>query len=1314
MVLPITAQNRLVVSHDETTDHLTVHLHTAGSHQSATAGPFANPLTPKDRAQLRWYLEEYLKFPVGIYPDEARKVEAAMVEWGGRMFELLFGPGRPARDVYILARQAGLRKFDFEVNYRAPQIGIIPWELLYDTEAGYFLVHQFASFSRFRDGGSITWLEPRPPEQALNVLVVIARPYGERDVPYRTVARPVMEILHAPQLSRRIHVEILRPPTFENLQSQLARRREDDSEKAFFDILHFDGHGGFDASDRGSDELMRVFDIFEGPPGKLLFETEDGSEDAIEVETLRQQLQAHKVPMVVLNACRSGMETLDEPALQEQLALQTQLRREKPEEIQARLAEQNRRIASVASTLIDGGADGVVAMGYIVRARAAAIFMRAFYYRVLLGGTAAEAVTTGRLALREHPARPTSFGELPLKDWLIPVYHERMGLRIFQPPPPNSDAEELLEAFLKGLDAEAPTGEPLPHLPRSPRHGFVGRDLELLEIERGLRRSDLAGVAIVGLGGNGKTTLATGAARWLRATNAPQVEGGVYFHAFVDRDGDGNAIHPSLAQLIRAIGLQNCGPSFELEGSLQQREKVITHLRQEPCLLILDNVETAAGMGELPALLSEEERAEFREFLAEVCHPHGRTRLLITSRRSEEWLELTLKPLRLGGLDPEAAGELAHKILATALSLTDLQERFSNEGWSYSYGQLLSALHGHPLGLQIVLPHLRDQEPNQVLAAFEAGDSLLDQPLDGMDHDRERTLSSCLNYSFSTLPKPTQRLLEVLGFFRETVDTEILALLSRESQDIEVPERLRRLTSEHWQSTLEQAATIGVVEPLYNSTLFRLHTLLPWFLTGRLHKVLDREALESTFRRRITIWAKELSGVYEKGGLAESAVKSFKHNQATLFHALSRTSQRGEMESVLDTFQCLYDLLEATGQAPTARQLRSQMAGQFKSAGEMPSSTPAGKLWWDLEFKRANELLKKGNPIGAKRVYEKLAERIAMRNDRDAASIFHQLGMTTQDQRQHEEAQKWYQKSLDIKLRIGDQSGAAISYHQLGMIAQKLRRFDKAREWYQKSLDIKLPLGNEAGKAATYHQLGRVAEEVRELDQAQEWYQKSLDINLRIGNEAVAASSYHQLGRVSQLRGYLEEAETWYRKSLHIKLRLGNEAGAATSYHQLGGVALGMRHFEQARAWYLKSLDIKGQLGNEAGKAASYRQLGQVAEETGHFEQAQDWYLKGLDVCTRFDLAYDSSMAYDGLGTATFSLGQGIEATAYTLKALALYQRWNNPHDAQRQRDNLRFSLRQGLVTLHTIAKLWQAEMGSTIPKDVVDFLTSDSESTTS
>ena len=81
-----------VTQHIEQEDNYRVHIEfreADGSAQTAEAR-FAFQLTPSDRADLRWYLEDYLQYPMDPAPEIAARVEARLRELGAELFRNVF------------------------------------------------------------------------------------------------------------------------------------------------------------------------------------------------------------------------------------------------------------------------------------------------------------------------------------------------------------------------------------------------------------------------------------------------------------------------------------------------------------------------------------------------------------------------------------------------------------------------------------------------------------------------------------------------------------------------------------------------------------------------------------------------------------------------------------------------------------------------------------------------------------------------------------------------------------------------------------------------------------------------------------------------------------------------------------------------------------------------------------------------------------------------------------------------------------------------------------------------------------------------
>ncbi len=92
--------NRLIVQ-EHSDGRVAVALQRAGQLVAEPAGEpiaFAAPLDAAAREDLRWYLEDYLTAPFGVYEERGPAIAGRMSGWGEALFEALFGAGKPGRD----------------------------------------------------------------------------------------------------------------------------------------------------------------------------------------------------------------------------------------------------------------------------------------------------------------------------------------------------------------------------------------------------------------------------------------------------------------------------------------------------------------------------------------------------------------------------------------------------------------------------------------------------------------------------------------------------------------------------------------------------------------------------------------------------------------------------------------------------------------------------------------------------------------------------------------------------------------------------------------------------------------------------------------------------------------------------------------------------------------------------------------------------------------------------------------------------------------------------------------------------------------
>jgi hypothetical protein len=300
-VTPITAAT-LAIEHVDNSSPpaftLTRYPNTKSAAPVPIASPYEFPVEGQSGAnlmhELRWYLERFLDYPFDPELAHAGRVLDALQDWGTQAFNALFD----RRDVGEWLAQSGV----VQVRGDDPRILSWPWEALFDPQHSY-LAHDRRVERRLNHISDPAPL-PALPNDRVNILLVVARPY-KADVRYRSIARPLVELIQSRNLPA--HVDVLRPPTFDQLRAHLR------AHPGYYHVLHFDGHGAYGGL--GDEPGGYSPHTMQGPQGRLVFETEDGRPDLKSAADLSTLLRDYAVPAVVLNACQSAMlgETAGDP-----------------------------------------------------------------------------------------------------------------------------------------------------------------------------------------------------------------------------------------------------------------------------------------------------------------------------------------------------------------------------------------------------------------------------------------------------------------------------------------------------------------------------------------------------------------------------------------------------------------------------------------------------------------------------------------------------------------------------------------------------------------------------------------------------------------------------------------------------------------------------------------------------------------------------------------------------------------------------------------------------------------------------------------
>ncbi len=147
----------------------------------------SNPFTSKEEEDLEWYFEQHLELP---FLDNVRAEDAAasITAYGESLFKQVFTQNSKAHFTYTTALQSGLNDVQIEIE-GSPGFHALHWEALKDPEMEKPLALHAKIMRKNLQAQKLELSVHTSP--TINLLVVVARPYGKRDIGYRTISRPL-------------------------------------------------------------------------------------------------------------------------------------------------------------------------------------------------------------------------------------------------------------------------------------------------------------------------------------------------------------------------------------------------------------------------------------------------------------------------------------------------------------------------------------------------------------------------------------------------------------------------------------------------------------------------------------------------------------------------------------------------------------------------------------------------------------------------------------------------------------------------------------------------------------------------------------------------------------------------------------------------------------------------------------------------------------------------------------------------------------------------------------------------------------------
>ncbi|HLP91259.1 MAG TPA: tetratricopeptide repeat protein [Nostocaceae cyanobacterium] len=374
----------------------------------------------------------------------------------------------------------------------------------------------------------------------------------------------------------------------------------------------------------------------------------------------------------------------------------------------------------------------------------------------------------------------------------------------------------------------------------------------------------------------------------------------------------------------------------------------------------------------------------------------------------------------------------------------------------------------------------------------------------------------------------------------------------------------------------------------------------------------------------------------------------------------------------------------------------------FREVVELCKST----LELVLDYRVLHELAMSEKEIGeiksAQQHYQQALELCPETDNKEKASIIHNLGIIFAIRGEFEEAIKLYQQSLEIEENIGnwkgkastlqnlaeiyakreefeealalfyqsleiaehirDVEGQAANFHGLGRIYLIQGKIEEAINFYRKSLNINEQVGNLQGIAATLQNLGYIYINKGEFDKAVSTLHQCLEINERIGDIETKAATLHELARIYDINGNFEEASRLFRQSLEINEHIEHVQGQAATLHELGRIYAKKNKFDQAISFYRRSLKIKEHIADMQGQGSTLHELGYIYTSRGEVDHAISLYQQSLEIQERIGNVQGQAATLAMLGQLLADeKGDFTTGLNYLQKSLEIFQRLQSP-----------------------------------------------------
>lgn len=224
--------------------------------------------------------------------------------------------------------------------------------------------------------------------------------------------------------------------------------------------------------------------------------------------------------------------------------------------------------------------------------------------------------------------------------------------------------------------------------------------------------------------------------------------------------------------------------------------------------------------------------------------------------------------------------------------------------------------------------------------------------------------------------------------------------------------------------------------------------------------------------------------------------------------------------------------------------------------------------------------------------------------------VNNELGNTFLALNQLDSAGFYYQKTLILAEKLGDQATIARTFNNLSIASYKLGNFEKAVEWQIKAVKIKEQMPDTVSLATSLNNVGSFFIKLNNYQDARRFLLRAYRILTEKQSPKIKGYSALNLGISYKMLEQYDSAVYFYNKALEIYQTLGAQANIGKIYSNLGGLYEAKLDYDQALNFMKMSLDIAKTQKLSYEAAIRNRNIANVYLLKDQPENAKDYILE--------------------------------------------------------------------------------------------------------